>query len=94
MGRLQAAEMANLADLDTALTWHLQHNHYPPVPLSMLPICKAAIKAGNEEDWNREIELPEGVSYQGRPTAPAHQIITSHHLEAFLVQDGEEENEN
>lgn len=89
MGRLQAEEMAGLTDLDTALDWHLQHNHYPPVPLTMKPVCTAAIEAGNEEDWDREIELPEGCSFQGNSTAPAHEIISGHHLESFLDQDDE-----
>lgn len=88
MGRLQSIEYAQ-GDLDTGLTWHLQSNHYPPVPLSMLPICIEAIEAGNEEDFYREIPLPEGVLYKGETTAPTWAIIEQHHLEPFL--EGNEE---
>ena len=84
MGRLQAEEMASLADLDTALSWHLTSNHYPPIPLSMLPVCKSAIEAFNDEDYLRQIALPEGVSYRGQPSAPARAIVEQHHLDSFL----------
>ncbi len=36
----------------------------------------------NETD--REIKMPEGVSYKGLDTAPAWAIIEQHHLEAWL----------
>ena len=83
MGRLHAIEYA-AGDLDTGLTWHLQSNHYPPIPLTMLEPCKEAIQACNEEDWYREIVLPEGVLYKGKTTATAAAIIKAHHLEAWL----------
>ena len=84
MGSLQAQEMARLTDLDTALRWHLQSNHYPPVPLSMLKPCKAAIEAFQDEDWDREIPL-NGTTYKGRiTTAPARAIVEQHHLQAFI----------
>ena len=37
MGRLQAEEMKTLLDLDSALHWHLQYNHYPPIHTSFIP---------------------------------------------------------
>ena len=83
MGRLHAIEFAQ-GDLDTGLTWHLQSNHFPPVPLTMLEPCKEAIYAGREQDWEREIELPEGVFYKGKVTAPAWAILNQHHLDAWL----------
>ena len=89
MGSLQALEMARLTDLDTGLRWHLQSNHYPPIPLSMVEPCKAAIDAYGDEDYRREIPLPDGVSYRGRPTAPASAIVTEHHLDAFINQEDE-----
>ena len=92
MGLIQAMEFAE-GDLETGLTWHLQHNHYPPVPLSMLPICKEAIEAANEDDYYREIPLPEGVLYRGETTAPAYAILEQHHLAPFLAGYDEEEEE-
>lgn len=84
MGRLQASEMARLVDLDTALSWHLQSNHYPPIPLTMLEPCKAAIQACQEEDYQRLIDLPAGVLWKGQRQAPASAIVEGHHLDAFL----------
>jgi hypothetical protein len=65
-----ASDELNL-DLETAIGYHLQGNHYPPVPLSMVQPCIDAIDAYYEDAYDREIEMPEGVSYKGRDTAPA-----------------------
>lgn len=63
MGRLAADDMAaHCIDLDVALTWHLRSNHYPPVPLFMVPVAKAAVEAGRDEDWDRLVELPKGCT--------------------------------
>jgi hypothetical protein len=80
-------DMASQTDLDTALTWHLQSNHYPPVPLSMLPACRAAIDALNDEDPDCMIDLPDGVSWRGEPQAPAWAVAEQHHLDAFVNQE-------
>ena len=89
MGSLQAREMAELTDLDTALTWHLRTNHYPPVPLTMLEPCKQAIDAYWEDDLDKAIDL-NGSFYRGEPFAPAREIIIAHHLDAWC-SDAEEE---
>lgn len=89
MGRQQATEIAGMTDLQTGLHWHLRCNHFPPVPLSMLPICEEAIDAGNEDEWDRMIELPEGTLYRGSNEAPAWAIIEGHHLESWLSEVAE-----
>jgi len=71
-------------DLETAIGYHLQGNHYPPVPLSMVEPCIDAIDAYYDEDYNREIVLPNGVFWRGQSTAPAHAIVEQHHLDAWL----------
>jgi hypothetical protein len=71
-------------DLSTAIKIHLTANHYPPVPESMVLPCIEAIEAFMEDDFYREIEMPEGVTYKGRKSAPADAIIEQHHLEAWL----------
>ena len=76
---------ADLADselsLEAMLVIHLQSNHYPPVPLAMVPVCIKAIDSYNANFNGSElIELPEGVSWRGAPSAPAWAIIESHHL--------------
>ncbi len=80
-----------LASSDTDLEWqiklHLQHNHYPMVPVSMVEPCISAITACNEECYNRMIELPNGVLWRGQSSAPAHAIVEGYHLEPWLLQE-------
>jgi hypothetical protein len=73
-------------DLEMAISIHLQSNHYPPVPLSMVEPCIEAIDAYYDEDYDKLIEMPEGVSYRGSAHAPAHAIIDQHHLHAWLPE--------
>ena len=93
MGSNFATELADYdlgLDLSTAISIHLSANHYPPVPQSMVLPCIEAIEAYHELDSDREIAMPEGVSYRGMNTAPAWAIIEQHHLEAWLYNDEEE----
>jgi hypothetical protein len=46
--------------------------------------CIEALEAYWEDETDREIKMPEGVSYKGLDTAPAWAIIEQHHLEAWL----------
>lgn len=87
MGYNTAVDLAEELDLEVALGYHLQGNHYPPVPLSMVQPCIDAIDAFHDEDYNREIDLPEGVSWRGQVTAPASAIIEAHHLQAWLPEE-------
>ena len=85
MGSLQATEFAQSGvDRATQLRWHLRSNHFPPVPLSMVPVCEFAIDAANDGLYDVEIELPEGSTFRGSPTAPVFEIIRAHHLEFWL----------
>ena len=63
-GALGMAQAASEGDvhLDRALGWHLQSNHYPPLPSFFIPTCKAAIEAAVDEDWDRELKLPLGCA--------------------------------
>jgi hypothetical protein len=84
MGYITAIDFVESGiDIDLALTMHLRSNHYPPVPLSMIEPCKAAIDAYWEGDCNVMIAMPEGVSYRGMNEAPAWAIIEQHHLDAW-----------
>jgi hypothetical protein len=87
MGSNFATELADYdlgLDLSTAIGIHLSSNHYPPVPNSMVLPCIEALEAYWEDETDREIPMPEGVSYRGQNTAPAWAIIEQHHLEAWL----------
>ena len=86
MGYNTALDLSNELDLEVALGYHLQGNHYPPVPLSMVQPCIEAIDAYYDEDYNKLIEMPEGVSYKGDSHAPAWAIFEQHHLEAWLPE--------
>jgi hypothetical protein len=79
----------SVLDLETQLAYHLQGNHYPPVPLSMVQPCIDAIDAYYDNDAMRQIAMPEGVFYKGMSHAPAWAIIEQHHLDFWLPQDDE-----
>jgi hypothetical protein len=91
MGNNFATELADNdlfpeLDLEMAISIHLQSNHYPPVPLSMVEPCIEAIDAYYEDNYDKMIEMPEGVSYKGNTHAPAWAIIEQHHLDAWLPE--------
>lgn len=76
--------------LKQAVRIHLTANHYPPVPESMVTPCLDAIDHAVGGDWDARIDLPEGVSWRGEPTAPAYAIIESHHLGEFVFDIDDE----
>jgi hypothetical protein len=84
MGYSSALDMVEHLDLDRAIAWHLESNHYPPVPSSMVPMCIAALDAVLAEEPDRRIDLPEGIAFRGEPSAPAWAVVEGHHLDAFL----------
>ncbi len=85
MGSNMAYDLANSElDLEESIGYHLRANHYPPVPLSMVQPCIDAIDAYWNEDLDQEIQMPEGITYKGKTTAPAWAIIEQHHLDAWL----------
>lgn len=92
MGSVTAIGLAESElDLEKQLAYHLQGNHYPPVPLSMVKPCIDAIDAAYDEDYDRMIDMPEGVSYKGNTQAPAWAIIEQHHLDWFIDPIDEDE---
>lgn len=103
MGALQAQEMAEMLDTRSAMAWHLQGNHYPPVPQSMIDPCLDAIYACNNGDYDTLIKLPfDGVDRNGEPfqitwrgqdSAPAWAIVEGHHLQAWIELDEEYDDE-
>jgi len=87
MGSLHSVELAESElDLETQIRIQLTSNHYPPVPVSMVPVCIEAIDLANEGDWNATVKLPEGVSWRGEESAPVHSIIEAHHLEFWVAE--------
>ena len=64
MGRQFASDLADSdygLSLENSIAIHLQGNHYPPVPLSMVAVCIKAIESFNEHlNGDELIELPKG----------------------------------
>lgn len=87
MGSLSAASMrAELSDR-ALLEWHLQYNHYPPIPLIMIDVAAAAIAIVRDDPYsyvNSDLPLPEGVSFRGRTTAPVSEVMDHMHLWDFV----------
>ena len=87
MGSNMAYELANTdLSMETAIGYHLQGNHYPPVPLIMVQPCLDAIDAYWDDDTDRMISMPEGVLYRGSNEAPAWAVIEQHHLHAWCEE--------
>ena len=92
MGSVTAIGLADsVLDLETQLAYHLQGNHYPPVPLSMVQPCIEAIDAYYEEDYQRMIDMPKvgdfQILYRGSTQAPASAIVEQHHLSFWLPEE-------
>ena len=87
MGYSTALDLSNELDIEVAIGYHLQGNHYPPVPLSMVQPCIDAIDAIYAGESDTPIALPEGVKYKDRTTAPAWAIVDAHHLHAWLPEE-------
>ena len=79
-------DLANNPDLtlERSLSIHLTGNHYPPVPLSMVDPCIAAINAAKAGEWDRLIDLPAGIKWRGKDQAPVSALIEGHHLSFFI----------
>ena len=98
MGRQLALDIANTElPLERQVAWHLQGNHYPPIPLVMVEPCVQAIELARLGYYTADVKLPtvEGkdgkpfqIIWHGQDTAPVSAIIESHHLDGF-IQDGE-----
>ena len=87
MGALRAMDIAENFDLEEGVGIHLRTNHYPAVPIEMVPVCIDAIDAVNSEsDWDKLITLPAGISWKGLTQAPASAIIEQHHLEFWIIE--------
>ena len=85
MGRNTAQDLAeNVIDIRQSIAIQLRSTHYPPVPLTLVEPCIEALYACSDEDYDKQITLPEGVKWRGSTTAPARAIVESHHLEPWL----------
>ena len=93
------ATAIGLTDTDLTLSdqisIHFSSNCYPPIPQIMIPVAVEAIDAYYDEDYAKVIKLPEGVQFRnGEDWVSASQAIESLRLDAWLVDDYEEEEED
>jgi hypothetical protein len=92
MGMMTAVDLQEQGlSLEQQLSIHFSSNCYPPIPQGMIPTAIAAIDACWEEDYNKMIPLPEGVSFRGQSEVSASNVIQSYRLDAWLVDDYEDE---
>ncbi len=88
MGHNMAVAISKLdIDLKQQIEIHLVSNFYPPVPRFMAQTCVDALNAYWEEDTDRMIDMPKGVSYKGSTSAPAWAIVEQHRLWPWLQED-------
>lgn len=81
-------------DRRVAIEHHLQYNHYPPLPLSLASLAEAAIDAVSNGDFQKELELPRGLSFRGAETVTAIDAVEAMHLDSFIDTDDVEFVEN
>lgn len=89
MGSIYAEGIAEtvsegLTTLEQALSVHLQSNHYPPVPLAMVPVCIAAIEAYERYEYEYLIDLPRDITWKEGEQAPAWAVVEDFHLLPFV----------
>lgn len=90
MGSMAASDMVAYDGVnDATLTWHLTSNHYPPLPIELLPVAKRVIRKANDEQWEANVRLPEGITYKGSTLAPVWACVEAWHLDAFIEVGGE-----
>lgn len=88
MGTQFALDLKELVQLDVALEVHLTGNHYPPLPLSLIPVCKRIIKNINNGESDKMVKLPEGITHRkyGK-VIPSYIGAETWHLYPFCNQD-------
>ena len=94
MGRQMAEALSELdAPLLKQIELHLTTNFYPPIPGFMAQTCVDALNAYWEQEVDRRIDMPSGVSYKGSTSAPAWAIVEQHKLYAWLNEEEDYDSE-
>lgn len=94
MGNMQALAMAGAVqdgdiDLEAALSWHFQANHYPSLPQELVSVAADIIRSYDPFDADAQdelVKLPEGITWRGQTSAPVWACIDAWHLDAYLEQ--------
>ena len=92
MGSIYAEGLTEIGlSLEDQVLVHLTSNHYPPVPKFMVEPCIEAIDNANAGEWDKMVQLPEGVLFKGENEAPTSDMVEQHHLEFWIVESELEE---
>lgn len=85
MGRNFATELSSESSLtlEQQIAIHFASNCYPPIPQSMVAVAVEAINAVNDEQYDLEIELPQGITFRNSTTVTAINAVDSLRLEAW-----------
>jgi hypothetical protein len=92
MGMMTARELQEQGmSLENQIAIHFSSNCYPPIPHQMIPTAVEAIYAYHDEELDKLIPLPEGVSFRGNTEVSARDVINSYYLGAWCESDIEDE---
>lgn len=87
MGQLNTQHfLAVTQSMHESLTWHLQANHYPPIPVEFVEPCKEAIYLARQGLFDEVVELPEGCNRRGRRFVNVATIIDDLHLHSWVEE--------
>jgi hypothetical protein len=91
MGNNFATELSNETSLtlEQQIAIHFSSNCYPPIPQFMVSVAVEAINACNDEQYDLEIELPQGVTFRNSTTVTAINAVDNLRLEAWLTESEE-----
>lgn len=64
--------------MNVMLEHHLCFNHFPPISNVFVPVAERAIELANADEWDEEIEMPNGV------VLTAGEIVDQLHLMDFV----------
>lgn len=76
--------------LEAKLEWHF--TTLDPMPKGMLELCAAAIRLHDDGfcEATTMLDLPPGVTFEGRSSSSIGNIIFGHYLEYFLAEFADE----
>ena len=89
MGAMQAQGYAEAVaegavSLTSAINAHRISNLFPVPPAHMTAVMIEAVEAARAEEYEKDIQLPDGVLYKGQTWVYPHEVIEEFRLGAFL----------
>ncbi len=96
MGSTHAAGFAEMVvegaiAMRTAVANHLRTNHVPPVHFDFVKPAMAAIMAGAQEEWDEQIELPNGIVMSASEVVDGLNLIPFVEAQAIILADEDDD---